>query len=158
MNKYNSEQALTRLAAYCSHAEHCIFDVRRQMEKWKMTPEQQTQIIQKLQAEGFLDEERYCKALVNDRSRYNNWGVYKIKYELRKKHISDSMIQKALENIDPEENLNRLRMVIEQKKKSVKGKNEFEIKHKLMRFAMSRGFMLKDVELVLGVSGEWEQD
>jgi regulatory protein len=150
MNKLNYEQALRRLAAYCSRAERCIWDVRRKMDEWEISPGQQNQIIQKLQKEKFLDEERYCKAFVNDKTRYNRWGIYKIRYELKKKQISESLIQEVLKTVDPEENRERLRQLIEQKKKTVKGKNEWEIRQKLLRFAASRGFSQEDIDLATG--------
>jgi len=150
MNKLNYDQALNQLAAYCSNAERCIFDVRRNMEKWKIPFAQQIQIIKKLQEGNFLDEERYCKAFVNDKSKYNRWGIYKIRFELRKKQIPDSLITEALQTLDPEETRERLRAIIEQKRKSVKGKNEWEIWQKLLRFAISRGFSQRDFEMVFG--------
>jgi regulatory protein len=149
MNSISYEQALHRSAVYCSRAERCVSDVRRKMDDWEVPSERQNQIIRQLQKEKFLDEERYRKAFVNDKSKYNRWGIYKIRFELRKKQIPEALIQEALQNLDPEENLERLRLLIEQKKKSVKGKTEFEIKQKLLRFAAGRGFSQKDIEKIL---------
>ena len=150
MNKLSYEQALQRLASYCSRVERCVFDVRRKMEEWEISSEQQNQIILKLQKEKFLDEERYCKAFVHDKTHHNRWGIYKIKFELKRKQIPESLIREALKNLDPEDNLKRLKSLIEQKMKSVTGKNEWEIRQKLMRFAASRGFSLEDIEIILG--------
>jgi len=149
MNRLSYEQALRRLATYCSRSERCVSDVRRKMNDWKIPGEQQNQIIRQLQKERFLDEERYCKAFVNDKLRYNRWGIYKIRYELGKKQIPEALIREALANLNLEENLERLRLLIEQKKKSVKGKNEFEIGQKLLRFAASRGFAQEEIEKVI---------
>ena len=143
------EQALHRLAAYCSRAERCSWDVSRKMEEWEISPEDQDRIIRQLQKEKFIDEERYCKAFVNDKSQYNRWGIQKIRFELRKKQLPEPLIREALKNIDPEENRERLRLLIEQKKKSVKGKNEWEIRQKLLRFAAGRGFSQEDIEKVV---------
>ena len=149
MNNLSYEQALSRLAAYCSRSERCISDIRRKMDEWEIPLRQQNQIIQQLQKEKFLDEARYCKAFVNDKSRYNRWGAYKISFELKQKQIPEALIREALKNLNPEENLERLRLLIEQKKKSVKGKNEWEIRQKLLRFAASRGFAQEEIEKVL---------
>ncbi|GHT11913.1 hypothetical protein FACS189415_0070 [Bacteroidia bacterium] len=150
MKQINPEQALHRLAAYCSRAERCVSDVRRKMEAWEIPCEEQSRIIGRLTQEKFLDEGRYCRAFVNDKSKYNHWGAYKIKYELAKKQIPGHLIREALENIDSEENLEQLRLLLEQKRKSIKGKNEFEIRQKLMRFAASRGFSQGEIEKALG--------
>jgi regulatory protein len=55
----------------------------------------------------------------------------------------------SLESLDPDESREQLRQLIEQKKKSVKGKDEFEIRQKLMRFAVGRGFSMEAVEKAL---------
>jgi regulatory protein len=149
MNNLTYEQALHRLAAYCSRAERCVWDISRKMDEWEIPSGQQNQIIRHLQKEKFLDEERYCKAFVNDKSKYNRWGACKIRFELKKKQIPESMIREALKNLNPEENFERLRSLIEQKKKSVKGKNEWDIRQKLLRFAANRGFSQGEIEKVL---------
>ena len=148
MNKLSYEQALHRLAVYCSRCERCVWEVQQKMDAWEIPADQQNQIIQRLQSEKFIDEERYCKAFVNDKAKYNRWGVHKIRFELRKKQISETLIQEALNNLNPEENRERLRLLIEQKKKTVKGKNEWDIRQKLLRFAASRGFSQEDSESV----------
>jgi len=151
MNTFTYEQALHRLAAYCSRAERCCCDIRRKMDEWKIPVEQQNQLLHQLQKEKFIDEERYCKAFVNDKSQYNRWGIHKIRFELKKRQLPEPFVQEALRGIDPEENRERLRLLIEQKKKTVKGKNEWEIRQKLLRFAASRGFSLDEIEGELGI-------
>jgi len=145
----NSEQALNRLANYCSRAERCVQDVRRKLDAWEIAKDDQDKIIRRLQQEKFLDERRYCKAFVNDKSKYARWGAFKIKYALKKKQISEELIREALGNIDSEENREQLRQIIEQKRKLVKGKNEWEIRQKLMRFAVGRGFSIEEIEKVM---------
>ena len=149
MNNLSYEQALHRLASYCSRTERCVWDIRRKMDEWEIPSGQQNQIIQQLRKEKFIDEERYCKAFVNDKAKYNRWGINRIRFELKKKQIPESLIREALKNLDPEENRDRLRLLIEQKKKTVKGKNEWEIRQKLMRFAANRGFSQEDIEIIL---------
>jgi len=148
MKQLSYEQTLNRLAAYCSRAERCIWDIRQKMNDREVSAKEQEQIIQRLQNEKFLDESRYCLAFVNDKSRYSHWGAYKIKQELKKKQLPESLIREALKNISPEEALEHLRQLLQNKKKTVKGKTEFEIKQKLMRFAAGRGFSLGDIEEV----------
>jgi regulatory protein len=149
MNSMTYEQALHRLAAWCSRAERCICDLRRKMNLWEISNGEQEKIIRHLQQENFLDESRYCRSFVNDKSRYNHWGIQKIRYELKKKHLPDFLIREALENIDPEESREQLHRLLQNKRKTVKGKTEFEIKQKLIRFAAGRGFPPDEIEKAL---------
>jgi regulatory protein len=151
MRKISTEQALHRLAAYCSRAERCIFDLRRKMDAWEIASDEQNKIIQQLIKEKFLDESRYCRAFVNDKSKYNHWGKNKIRFELKKKQIPEFLIREAIEDIDLAESKKQLLYLIERKRKSVKGKDEFEIKQKLMRFAVGRGFSQAEIEWAFGI-------
>ncbi|MDR1436537.1 MAG: RecX family transcriptional regulator [Candidatus Symbiothrix sp.] len=149
MKPMTCEQALRRLMAWCSRAERCACDLRRKMNGWEIPEGEQEEIIRRLQEEKFLDERRYCRAFVNDKSRYNHWGAQKIEYELKKKHLPGFLIREALEERSPEENREELRRLLENKRKTLKGETEFEIKWKLMRFAAGRGFSLDEIEKAL---------
>ena len=145
MKQLSEAEALHKLAAYCSLADRCIDDVRKKMMKLEMDLLVQHRILQRLIKEKFIDEERFCKSFVNDKMKFNKWGENKIKFELRKKNITESLIQSTLKNINPEENKDRLLQLLAAKKKNTKGKNEFDIQQKLIRFAAGRGFAIDDI-------------
>lgn len=149
MKKLSSTEILRRLAAYCSRGEKCKADVRKKMDTWNVSPEEQNKILVYLQKEKFLDEERYCRAFVNDKVRFAKWGVRKINFELKKKHLPNDLIEKTLREVNPEENAKSLHILLAQKKKSLKGINEFEIRQKLIRFAAGRGFSFDEIEKAL---------
>ncbi len=146
MKTKSSGEALHLLAAYCSRSERCISDVKKKLFQWEIPEEEQNHILKRLQDEKFLDEERFCRAYINDKSKYSKWGAYKIRFELKKKLIPDSLIREALKNIAPDENKERLLQLLQAKQKTVTGNNEFEIRQKLMRFAAGRGFSLDEIE------------
>ena len=139
------EQALKTLASYCSASERCIWEVRRKLDRWEIPGNDCQTIIARLVKEKFIDERRYCRAYVNDKSKYDKWGSYKIRSELEKRNIPDDLINEALSSIQPEENQERLRQLLVSKRKSVKGNSEYEINQKLMRFAMGRGFSMDEI-------------
>ncbi|MDR1371375.1 MAG: RecX family transcriptional regulator [Dysgonamonadaceae bacterium] len=149
MSIKSSGEALHLLAAYCSRAERCISDVKKKLIQWEVSDTDQNDILKRLQEEKFLEETRFCRAFVNDKSKYNKWGVYKIRFELKKKHIPENIIREALGNIIPDENDERLLQLLQTKQKSVKGNDEFEIRQKLMRFAAGRGFSPEEIEKVM---------
>jgi len=150
MKTINTEQALKRLAKYCSHAERCIFDICKQMSHWDISANEQEKIIQKLQKENFLNEERYCQAFVNRKIKHNNFqGIHKIKYELEQKKIPQNLIQQALSQINHQETCEQLEKLLENKRKTIKGNTDYEINQKLIRFAYQRGFSIEDIEFTI---------
>ncbi len=145
MKELSEAKVLHKLARYCSLAERCVDDIRKKMTHWEIAPPIQLQIIKKLQAEHFLDEERYCQAFVHDKSKFNKWGYNKIKFELSKKNIPGTLILTALKNLDTQESRKILTELLKKKKKSVKGKSAYEIQQKLIRFAAGKGFPIDDI-------------
>ena len=146
MKTISNKQALSRLAAYCSRSERCLQDILKKLDQWEVSLQDQSQIIRFLEKENFLDETRYASAFVRDKFRFNGWGVRRIQLEMKKKNIPSEIIEKALGEISAEENITSLIDLLKKKQKSVKAKNEFEAKQKLMRFAAGRGFLLDDIE------------
>jgi regulatory protein len=146
MKQLTYEQVLQRMADYCSRAERCIYDLHRKMRTLEIADTEQNKIIEYLQREKFIDESRYCSAFVNDKMRYNCWGAQKINYELKKKQLPETLIQEALKNIDKDANREQLCRLLQNKQRTIRGKNEYEIKQKLIRFAVGRGFSLEDIE------------
>lgn len=146
---YSEQEAYIKLSALCASAEYCEYDLRRKARNWD-TP--LDSIITRLRNERFIDDSRYAHAFVRDKFRYNHWGQVRISQELRMRHISQDIIDDALQEIEEEDNLSTLRKLIDSKRKSVKGKSEYEINSKLIRFALGRGFQMDDILQILNSS------
>lgn len=105
-------------------------------------------IINSLIEDKFVDDNRFAKSFVREKFRFNNWGRIKITYALKQKRIPESTIILALEEIEEEEYLHVLETELIKKKKSIKVKNQFDLKGKLLRFGQSKGF---EIEYILRV-------
>ena len=133
-------EALNKAAAYCTLCERCISEVSAKLTAWGVPQSEQEKIILRLTKEKFIDEERYCRAFVNDKVRFNHWGRIKITAALREKRLPQEYIKEALENIDEEIYLQSLQETIDIKRRELKGKDDFATRQKLIRHAASRGF------------------
>ena len=134
------KKALLRLTTLCVQGEHCEKDILAKMEKWGLGKEMQASIMEYLVKERFVDNERYCRAFVSDKMRYNHWGQRKIEQALWLKGIEKSVSSQVFAEIDTEEWVEILSSELSKKRKTVKGRNDYEIKQKLVRFAAGRGF------------------
>jgi len=148
---YTEQEAYQKLSALCAMSEQCCHDMMRKMSRWQMDQEVAEKVVARLVKEGFINEERYARAFVRDKFRYNHWGEVKIKHELKLKGISQKHIEAGLEELDEDDNLNALREIIQKKRPSVKGKSDYEIRCKLIRFAVGRGFDMDDIMKVLQI-------
>lgn len=142
------EAALGRAAGLCSRAEHSRAEIQRKLRQWGAASEVASQVVGWLEANGFIDEERFARAFVHDKSRFDCWGRVKIRYALRQHGISSAVADAAMSEIDKEEYGRNLQMILESKFRSAAEKDPYKLKNALFRYALSRGF---EPELVLPV-------
>lgn len=130
----------TKMAALCSRAEQCSPDIRKKITDLGGGEVMVTEVLQKLKEELFLDDERYSKAYVRDKFRFNKWGRIKIRYYLKQKGLPDQVINVGLEELDETHYIELLVKTMKEKAKTLKNKEKFEKVAALVRFAQSRGF------------------
>lgn len=145
------QEAYLRLTILCAQAEHCEQEMRDKMKHWKLDETTQDRIIARLIKERYIDEERYARAFVKDKIRYNKWGRRKVQQALWQKHIDADTQQRILDEIDKNEYLAVLRPLLQQKRKSIKAQSDYELNQKLVRFALSRGFTFDIIRQCLDV-------
>ena len=158
MKEISEKDALFRLSALCSSAEHCSYEMIQKMQKCGLSEEVQDRIIRKLTEEKFIDDERFCRFFVKDKIRYSKWGRRKIEQALWAKRIPASIQQDVLDNVEKEEYLNILRPLLKKKRKSTKAANDYELNGKLIRFALSKGFGMDIIRECIDNADEFNVD
>lgn len=154
MKQITAAEALNRAASYCTLCERCISEVSNKLTAWGVEIKVQQDIIKRLIDENFINEERYSKAFVNDKIRFNHWGRKKISAALYEKRISKSIIGKAIATIDEEEYNEILHKVLSAKHKELKYREDNSTRQKLLRFAASRGFESQLIIKALKISND----
>ena len=141
MKKEMAEQeAFLQLASLCANAEHCQHEMLEKMRKWELPEAVQARVMARLVKERYVDDERYARAFVKDKIRYNKWGRRKVQQALWLKHINSDIQQTVLDEVSDEEYLKVLKPLLKQKNKSIKAESDYERNQKLVRFALGRGF------------------
>jgi regulatory protein len=139
--KNEKEELLHRAQKICSGREYCISDITSLLDRWGAKDERtKSWIINKLVEDKFLDEVRYCRAFARDHFSYSQWGKVKIAMSLKTKSIPEAAISSGLEAIDEGEYLALLNKIIGDQQKRVKAKNRYDLKGKLLRYALGKGF------------------
>ena len=152
MKKEMTEQeAYLQLAALCAQAEHCEQEMRDKMRRWELDETVQNRIVDRLIKERYVDDERYARAFVKDKIRYNKWGRRKVQQALWQKRIDADIQQRVLDEIEEKEYLDVLRPLLKQKRKTTKAENDYELNRKLVRFALGRGFGFDIIRQCLNV-------
>ena len=156
MKVKTEQEAYLQLAAVCAQAEHCEQEMRDIMKRWEIDATTQDSIIARLVKERYINDERYARAFVKDKIRYNKWGRRKVQQALWMKRISDDIQQRVLDEIDEKEYLDVLIPLLKQKRKTIKANNDYELNQKLVRFALSRGFDFSIIRQCLTVDEDMD--
>ncbi|HNX96292.1 MAG TPA: regulatory protein RecX [Candidatus Aminicenantes bacterium] len=145
--------ACARAAAVCSRTEICASDVLGRLKGWGLTEEEARPVVDYLEDHGFIDDERFARAYVRDKFRFNGWGKRKISFMLQAKGIGPEVQSIALAEIDDQASAGRLRQLLTVKAQSVRARDRHDLRQKLMRFGLGRGFAMEEIATVLAEIG-----
>lgn len=135
------EELLQRAMRACSGREYCISDIGALLVRWGADDEDtRTWIINRLINEKFIDEHRYSRAFVLDHFRQGHWGRVKISMALKQKKIDPEAIASGLESVSEEEYLEMLGRILADQRRKIKAKSRLDLKGKLLRYALGKGF------------------
>lgn len=89
------------------------------------------EVLDRLNKEGYLNEEKYIDAFVNDKVNLTNWGPYKIKKSLLDLELDETLINNKLNTINENIWNGKIEKIINKKLNSLKNKSNYMVKNKL---------------------------
>jgi len=144
-------QALQKIKHYCAYQERCHSEVKDKLYGYGLNRKEVDEILSTLIEENYLNEERFAIQYAGGKFRIKQWGRVKIKYELRKKQVSDYCIRKALSTIDDEDYERVLNKIFDEKRASLRSeKNIFSKKKKIQDHLLQKGFETELIRVLVG--------
>lgn len=143
----SAQQALQSLMRLCSRAEKSTGDARRLMRTWGVPEAEQQEVVDKLVAQRFIDNRRYAEAYAREKSSLAGWGARKIAMQLRQKGVERDVITKTLAMLDADAQDDKLVEKLQRKLRTTKAANSYELRGKLLRYALGLGY---DYEQAMG--------
>lgn len=140
-HELSKQEALDKAQAYCARSEHCAADVRRKLWEWGIEPSLHDFIEEKLFADCFLNNERFCKAYVHDKVTYQRWGRMKIRAGLQALQLPNAAIQKAMDELDEKTYFANLHFLSQQ--------HQSYREDQKLRFLLQRGFTYDEIRKYL---------
>lgn len=140
-----ADEALASLMRLCARAERSSGDALRLMQNWGVAKNEQQEVLQRLIKERFIDDRRYAEAFIREKCNLSAWGRYKIQSALKRKGIASDIIAEALAELNPTDNKKRLQDRLQTKIKHIKYDTAYQLKTKLIRYALSLGFEMDEV-------------
>lgn len=136
----SAEQALQSLMRLCARAEKSSGDAMRLMRTWGVPEAQRQDVLNKLVELRFIDDKRYAEAYVREKSQLAGWGARKIAMQLRLKGVTKDIVDTTLSTIDIDDQQQHLENKLAKKLRSVKANNSYELRGKLLRYALGLGY------------------
>lgn len=137
---FSIEEIKRKMERYCVYQDRCHKDVEKKIYDYNLIPEAKEMVLLHLLEHDFLNEERFARNFARGKFRIKKWGKPKITRELKCRNISPYLINIALEEIDDEEYTSTLSELVEKKSLSIKEKDVYKRKKKLIDFLMYRGY------------------
>ena len=129
---------------YCNYQDRCKKEIYSILNSIELDDDNDKNfIIDFLQDEGFINDERYCRLYVKSKLNVKKWGVNKIKLSLISKGIDKDIIDNVLSEIDEDSYKDELVNLLKNKK--INETDPYKRKVKLVRYAVSKGYFFNEV-------------
>ena len=136
-----AQQALQSLMRLCSRSEKSTGDALRLMRTWGVPEAEQRGVLDKLIADRYIDNRRYAEAYTREKSQLAGWGERKIAMQLRLKGVERETISAVVAELMADDSMaERLREKLMKKLRTVKAANDYELRGKLLRYALGLGY------------------
>lgn len=140
--------ALKKILHYCDYQDRCKKEIYVKLNSYELAEDDKNFIVEFLQDEGYINDERYCRSYVKSKLNLKKWGVNKIKISLISKGVDRDIIDAVVSEIDQDSYREELIKLLENKK--INESDPYKRKAKLIRYAVGKGYSLSMVMEVLG--------
>ena len=134
------QEALQKLSALCARAEHSSGEMLEKMRRWQLSEDARERVLDRLIDEKFVDDERFARLFVREKIRFDRWGRRKIEQALYQKGVASDISRRVLDEVDDEAYIAELKKLIAAKRRSVQAESDYEMRAKLTKYALGRGF------------------
>ena len=134
------QEALQKLSALCARAEHSSGEMLEKMRRWQLSEDAHERVLDRLIDEKFVDDERFARLFVREKIRFDRWGRRKIEQALYQKGVASDISRRVLDEVDDEAYVAELKKLIAAKRRSVQAESDYEMRAKLTKYALGRGF------------------
>lgn len=130
-----------KAARYCAWRERCLQETAQKLELLGASPEQKEKVLQWLQQEKYLDDNRFAGNFVRSKFHNNHWGRNRLYLELKARSIAEDTIRQALREIPENEYISTLQLLALKKWEQQGSQSDVFIKkQKTAAYLCQKGF------------------
>jgi regulatory protein len=139
---------IAKLVKFCAYQERCLIEIKTKLKTFHVSKEEANEIIDYLEQENYLNEERFAKAFARDKFNLNEWGKIKIFFHLQQKKIKPINIERAFQEITDDLYFEKLSKLMSRKKEELQEKETDKeiLKFKVWNYAKQKGFEVENIK------------
>lgn len=142
-------ETLSQFKKWCNKCERCRADFKARAQKFGLNPEDSDNVLATLEKEGWIDERRYAKAFVHDKSVIAKWPEKRIRLTLKTKAIPEIIVQEAMDQEYVLDEFTEIKRWIDRKIHNYKHNDKRKRYAALFRFLSGKGFPAERISEVL---------
>ena len=137
---YDVKVVKERIRHYCAVMDRCQYQVITKLKSYGVSDALADEILIELIQNEYLDEERFARSFCSGKFKIKRWGRNKIAFELSKLKVPKSCILLAMSEIDNIDYKNVIRHLANKKMASLKDKNSYVRKKKVVDSLLRKGY------------------
>ena len=130
--------ALKKILHYCDYQDRCKKEIFTKLDSFELSESDKSFIVEFIQDEGYINDERYCRSYVKSKLNLKKWGVNKIKLSLIAKGVDRDIIDEVISEIDQDSYKEELVNLLKTRK--INESDPYKRKAKLIRYAVGKGY------------------
>lgn len=127
-------RALNAALNLLSRRDHSISELRMKLKRKSFGSEEIDFAVNRLMEMEYLDDTGFAEGLVRHCQHIRKLGVMRIRQELKNKGLSEDVIEKALEEYSPEDEVEIIRAAVESRTQAGKSRDS------IIRYLSGKGF------------------
>ncbi len=140
---------------YLSYRQRTVSEMMDYLARKGFEQQSISNVIELLKESGFLNDESFARAYVDDKTRLNDLGAYRLKAELRKKGIDEDLIKETLSDLEPD--IEHLVELVQKKYSNSLTGDENSTMRKAAGFLQRKGYGYDVIKKVLEKLGSVEE-
>ncbi|HEY3285379.1 MAG TPA: RecX family transcriptional regulator [Armatimonadota bacterium] len=152
---HKAKEAAYRLLSYRARSED---ELRRRLLRLKLAEDVVEEALRRLAASGLVNDQSFAEQWVRSRQQGHPSGRALIRWELRRKGVSDETTEEALEPLDEESELASARELVAQRLRRTSERDPAVLRQRLSGTLQRRGFSWEIIRQALEDLGEDEEE
>lgn len=148
------QEIYRRMAALCSRSEHCSGEIRARLLRLGVPDDVSESIVGRLIDERYIDDERFCRAFIDEKIRFERHGRRRIEQDLRRKGVPRDVYMPLLDAVPTAEYVAALQPLINNRRRHADYDGSYAATMRLARYAAGRGFTADVIRSCLGDAAE----